>query len=211
MKGIIFDLDGTLLDTLEDIADSLNHALKERNLEPHPVVAYKEFVGDGLRELVYRALPPNKINEQAITELVAAFKIEYGRRWHIKTRPYPGIVEMLQKLAEKGIVLNVLSNKPHAFTVEIIEHFFKEIPFKVVFGGKEGYPLKPDPHLAWEICRITALSPAEFYFVGDSEIDIKTAENAEMSAIGVSWGFRNLSEFKKNTLVTSPAEILKFF
>ncbi len=196
-NGIIFDLDGTLLHTLEDLADSVNTVLARRGCPEHPVDAFREFVGDGMPMLVRRAVPPELDDEIVYREYLPEVREEYYRRWALKTSPYPGILEVLEALRNKGLPLAVLSNKPHESTLKTVEHFFPAEYFSVVQGALPDRAVKPDPELAWEISVQMGLEPSEIYLVGDSDVDIYTARSAGMISVGAAWGFRGRAELER--------------
>jgi phosphoglycolate phosphatase len=210
----IFDLDGTLLDTLDDLADSANEALAAANLPVHPVDAYRTFVGDGIHMLVQRILPANRCDDETVAQVLALYRAAYGRRWNNRTRPYPAIPEALHELSFKPVKLAVLSNKPQKFTELCINHHLPGNPFHILYGQRENVPRKPDPAGALEIAKAFQVHPEEVVFIGDSKTDMDTATAAGMRAIGVSWGFRPVEELKAHgaeMIVDHPAEILKLF
>lgn len=240
IHAIIFDLDGTLLDTLEDLADAANACLLAQGFSAHPVDAYRQFVGDGVETLFRRALPPGiptgDATEQAVAALVARMRDEYGARWSAKSAPYPGIRELLAALAPAGLPLGVLSNKPHAFTRLMVGSFFDGAgsgagavsagssvsrgvpaedgplgPFAVVAGARPGVPRKPDPAAAIATARALGVDPAHAAFVGDSNVDMRTAHGAGMLAVGCLWGFRGEAELRESgasVLLAHPLELL---
>jgi phosphoglycolate phosphatase len=211
--SVIFDLDGTLLNTLEDIADSLNRVLRERGLGTHPTDSYRYFVGSGAEELVIRALPPGKRDRELIAECVAAFRVEYRRNWNVRTRPYEGVPELLASLAERGTRMAILSNKPHEFTVLCVRQYFSGYDFAAVLGEGEGIPLKPNPTGALEIARHLAIPPGEFAFVGDTGTDMETAVRAGMFPLGALWGFRPEKELIESGAIKTiarPIDVLRF-
>ena len=189
-KGLIFDLDGTLVDSLEGIAASLNHALRESGLPEHSQAAVRGFIGNGARLLITRAAPKGA-DEELLDRLENAFKANYDVTWPSGTFPYEGIIKLLETLQSKGIPLTVLSNKPHSFTSTIVAQVFPSIDFKVVLGQLPGIPHKPDPSGALEIANLIGLLPEECTVIGDSTMDIETARNAGMQAIAVTWGFHD--------------------
>ncbi|OFX17219.1 MAG: hypothetical protein A2033_00935 [Bacteroidetes bacterium GWA2_31_9] len=195
-KAIIFDLDGTLLNTLDDLADSVNMVLKEHSFPVHDVEAYKLFVGDGAFELISRALPESNRESEFIKNLVNQFQAIYNNLCLAKTRPYDNIINVLKELQRRNIILNILSNKPHQFTVSIVNHYFGEINFSQVWGEKSDFPRKPNPASALEISKLIDIAPSEIIFVGDSIIDIKTAIAAGMYPVGVSWGYHNVKKLE---------------
>lgn len=213
-KAIIFDLDGTLLNTLDDLADSVNSVLKEYSFPVHNVEAYKLFVGDGAFELISRALPESKREDVFIKNLVKQFQEVYNKICLSKTKPYENINDVLIKLQHRNINLSVLSNKPHQFTVAIVNHYFKEIKFSQVWGEKPEFPRKPDPSSAIEIAKHLDIAPSEILFVGDSVGDIKTAISAGMTPVGVSWGYHNVKKLEDagaKFILEKPEDIFSIF
>ncbi|CAM3479235.1 HAD family hydrolase [Arcobacter aquimarinus] len=209
-KTIIFDLDGTLIDSLEDIAVCMNQVLKELNLPIHKIEDYRYFVGGGISVLVDNALKgySNEIKE----EITKKFKVLYDQQLHSKTKPYDGVYELLDELEKLDINLAILSNKPHEFTLQYANSLFDKYNFKEVHGQKQTIPKKPDPIAAINIAKSFDANCEEVYFVGDTMVDMQTAKNAGMIAIGVLWGFRDekeLSEHGADFLITHPLEILK--
>ena len=194
-KAVIFDLDGTLIDSIEDIALCTNEVLEKIGHETHPLDAYQNFVGDGALMLITNALNDN-VTQETIEEALVLFKEIYGDRIHKNTKPYDGIYEMLDSIKNHHLHLAVLSNKPHPFTVEFINHFFQQYPFVEIHGQKENVPKKPDPKGALNIAEALQISPRDIIFVGDTPTDIKTAKSAGMFSIGVSWGYRSVDELK---------------
>ncbi len=188
--GLIFDLDGTLVDSLGGIASSLNHALAESNLPTHSLGAVRGFIGNGARVLIQRGAPAGS-NEELIGLLEEAFKTHYDRAWRSGTSVYEGILELLESLASEGYPLAVLSNKPHSFTVEIVALLFPTVRFEAVLGQRDGIPHKPDPTGALEISQLLGRQPQECLVIGDSTMDLQTARNAGMRAIAVTWGFHD--------------------
>ncbi|MGJ0331384.1 HAD family hydrolase [Arcobacter cryaerophilus gv. pseudocryaerophilus] len=209
-KTVIFDLDGTLLDSIEDIASSMNKVLESLQLPTHKIEDYKYFVGGGVDILVENAL--NNQSKEIKDEVIKRFKIEYDGKLHSKTLPYDGIYELLDELKKLDINLAVLSNKPHEFTVSYVNHFFKNYNFKEIHGQKKDVPKKPDPKAALDIVKCLDSSCENTYFIGDTKIDMQTAKSANMTAIGVLWGFRDekeLRDFGADFIVSNPLEILK--
>ncbi|MCT7526539.1 HAD family hydrolase [Aliarcobacter cryaerophilus] len=209
-KTVIFDLDGTLLDSIEDIASSMNKVLESLQLPTHKIEDYKHFVGGGVDILVENAL--SNQSKEIKDEVTKRFKIEYDGKLHSKTLPYDGIYELLDELKKLDINLAVLSNKPHEFTVSYVNHFFKNYNFKEIHGQKKDVPKKPDPKAALDIVKCLDISCENTYFIGDTKIDMQTAKSANMTAIGVLWGFRDekeLRDFGADFIVSNPLEILK--
>ena len=211
-KAIIFDLDGTLLNSLTDIADSVNIVLEKYNFPIHSINDYKLFIGNGIEKLIERALPDNISNddfEKYLTEI----KSIYEKNQINKTKAYDGILEMLKTLNKKSVSINILSNKPIDFTKMVVNHFLKEIKFDNVLGARKNIPKKPNPQAVLEIIKNLKLNKKEVLYVGDTGTDMKTAKNAELTSIGVLWGFRDEKELKENGanyIINSPSEILKF-
>ena len=212
--GIIFDLDGTLLDTLEDLADSVNTILSRQGLPEHPVDAYRNFVGSGMPALVRRALPENVQDEDFFNQCLEEVRGEYFRRWANKTAPYPGILQVLEVLYAEGMPMAVLSNKPHDATVKTVAHFFDVSFFKIIQGASSDRPLKPDPSAALTIIRDLGMEREDMYLLGDSDVDMFTARNAGITAIGAAWGFRGRNELLQAGAVRvleHPQDLLVFF
>lgn len=192
-KAIIFDLDGTLLYTLEDLADSLNDVLREEGLPTHPTDAYRFMVGNGLERLVIRALPEGLRIPAHVRPILRKFGEHYRENQCRKTRPYPGMPEVLERLAGAGLRLAVLSNKAHLNTVDVVEHFFPG-RFQMVLGMRPEVPAKPDPAGALEIVAAFGLRPANFLYLGDSDVDMQTAVAAGLYPVGAGWGYRPREE-----------------
>ena len=212
-KAVIFDLDGTLLDTLEDLADSLNRVLQDRGLPTHPTEAFRHFVGNGSAMLVSRALPPEKRNDALKADCLEAFLKEYNRNWNKKTRPYDGVPELLDALEEKQIQMAILTNKAQHFAELCIQEFLSDWKFAAILGQREGFPLKPDPAGPMDITRRLDIPPREFLYLGDSDVDMKTAVNARMFPVGALWGFRSEKELRESgavEVIARPTELLKF-
>jgi phosphoglycolate phosphatase len=214
LAGVLFDLDGTLLDTLQDLADSTNRCLAGLGLPGHPVEAYRYFVGDGLRNLALRVLPAQRRDPATVQALQERFNSDYREHWADRTRPYEGVTGLLEGLSARGRPMAVLSNKPHAFTVEMVRHFFGSWSFTAVLGARDSRPRKPDPASALEAGAAMGLAPAQVLYAGDTRTDMETARNAGMFAVGVLWGFRPRAELEQSgaqALVTRPEELLAFF
>ncbi|NDP22019.1 MAG: HAD family hydrolase [Paludibacter sp.] len=213
MKSLlIFDLDGTLLDTVTDLAASTNYALTQCNFPTHELSAYKLFIGNGINNLFERALPKGEKTAENIWEMRKHFLEFYGEHSTELTVPFPGISELLQKLQSAGFKLAVASNKYQQGTETLIQRFFPEIQFTAVFGQREGIPVKPDPTIVHDILAIAMVQPSEVMYIGDSGVDMQTANNAGVDAIGVTWGFRpkaELEAFHPNYLVDKAEEILR--
>ena len=213
-KHFMFDLDGTLLNTLPDLADSGNEALTQMGFPVHPVDCYRYFVGNGMEELIKRLLPEScKGNLELGAKLLRLYTDEYHRRWDKKTKPYEGMPETLAQLKQKGFTLSVFSNKPDEFTQNCIRHFFPEGTFAIVRGFRQGVPRKPAPDGALSILEELKLTPDQVYYVGDTCTDMETAHAAGFYAIGVEWGFRDYDELKRNNadaIIQNPSQLLTF-
>lgn len=211
-KAAIFDLDGTLLDTIEDLTDSINAALARMGYPGHSIEECKLLVGDGLESFVERALPDEERNNPAANaRLRDLLRQEYTRRGATKTLPYDGIPELLDELVRRGISLAVLSNKPHESTQIMIRVFLSRWTFRAVVGARDGIARKPDPGSALEIARLLETAPEEIIYLGDSDTDMLTAKAAGMFAVGALWGFRSAEELKANgarVLVEKPTDLL---
>ncbi|MBW1847154.1 MAG: HAD family hydrolase [Deltaproteobacteria bacterium] len=197
-KAVIFDLDGTLLDTLQDLANSYNRVLKKMGFPTHLVDAYRYFVGEGARVCMTRALPAENRDVVTIDTSLQMFLDDYAQNWNIYTKPYKGIPEMLKALSELDLKMAILSNKPQEDTEKCVKKFLSNWKFEVIFGQKDSVPKKPDPTAALEISRLLGVLPEEFFFIGDTPIDMKTATAAGMVPFGVLWGFRSIDELIKS-------------
>ncbi len=209
---VIFDLDGTLLNTIDDLAASTNHALRVNGFPTHDTAAYKFFVGNGIMKLFERALPSGEANDANIARMRAAFLDHYDKHNCDLTRPYDGIADMLRALTSNGMDLAVASNKYDRAVKKIIGHYFPDIPFIAAEGNKQGINPKPDPAIVNGIMAIKGYSNADVLYVGDSGVDMQTAINAGIESCGVTWGFRpveELMQFAPRHIVNTPAEIVK--
>lgn len=212
-EAVIFDLDGTLLDTLSDIADSTNNVLAKRGYPTHPVDDYRFFVGDGVKVLIERVLPSGERTPALVEHCVSEMREEYARNWNVKSRPYAGVPKLLNGLVGLGLSMAVLSNKPDDFTRKCVEALLPDIEFGVVVGQRTGVPQKPDPTGALEVAQRLAVQPERIVLLGDSGIDMQTAVNAGMYPVGVLWGFRSGAELAENgarLLLAQPEELLDF-
>jgi phosphoglycolate phosphatase len=209
-RGVVFDLDGTLLDTLADLADSMNAVLISLGQTPHAEARYRYFVGDGMEMLARRALGLDTGEDEQVSLCMERMAAEYASRWHHKTRPYAGVPEMLDALKARGIPMSVFSNKPDSFTLLTVQKLLPGWFFSPVRGAREGFPRKPDPLGALEIAAELRLEPKEIAYVGDTNTDMKTATAAGMLAIGVSWGFREADELTASgaaCVIDHPSEL----
>lgn len=213
IKAVIFDLDGTLLDTLQDLADSVNLALKTHQLPPRSLEEIRAFVGNGVNTLIKRSLPQDLAEDEKIHQKVLdSFMEIYQANKDKTTKLYPGIEDMLETLALSGYDMAILSNKPHYHLVPICQKYFS-YPFAFVYGQREGIPKKPDKNSLLSIIDEMGLKKEEVIYVGDSEVDIKTAKNADVKVIAVSWGFRDYEFLEKlipDALVTHPDELVAY-
>ena len=209
---IIFDLDGTLVDSLSDIAEAANSALAALGFPAHPKEKYRRFVGDGLTTLAERIVPAGSDKSQ-ISETVRQFKIIYQTNWARNSGPYPGIMTMLNTLAAHPVNLAVLSNKPDDFTQLFVARFFPGSMFGQVIGNRENLPKKPDPTGAFTIADYFQVESASCLLVGDSSVDIMTGKSAGMTTMGVTWGFRERQELEESgadIIIDQPSEILSY-
>lgn len=200
IKAVLFDLDGTLTNTLDDIANAMNRALRLHGIPEFPVDDYRYLVGDGVRKLAERACRGRNDLTDSVRETYQAY---YQAHAQIMTAPYDGVTEMLNALTEQGIRLAVFSNKPHQDTCRVVRHYFPDVHFDVVRGQMEGTPVKPDPAGALAIAAEMSLRPVEFAYLGDTGTDMRCAVRAGMRPVGVLWGFR-----PKEELLASGAELL---
>lgn len=213
LTTLIFDLDGTLIDSLGDIAESINLMLDDRGYPRCKPEDFKEMVGDGMEKLVERALPQDARTPELVAICVEEYRAHYDQHWNVRTSIYPGILELLSHLRAQGYKLGVISNKAHRFTVPMTEHFFGATAFDAVLGQRNEVPRKPAPDGAIEMAAMLGVSVDSCAYVGDSGVDMKFGVNAGMRRIGVSWGFRSNAELLANgaeVLVTHPREILDF-
>jgi phosphoglycolate phosphatase len=209
--AVIFDLDGTLLDSLADLAESMNQALESLGFSSHPVPAYKYFVGDGMEVLARRVLPEAARDPETLSRLVAAMRQVYGGRWDLKTRPYAGVPELLGQLQARGLRRAVLSNKPDDFTRLTVERLLAPNVFDLVQGVTKDTPPKPDPAGALAVAARLGVEPGACLYLGDTATDMFTAHRAGMYAVGALWGFRTRAELEESgarVVVERPVEVL---
>lgn len=207
---VIFDLDGTLVDSVEDLGDSVNEALSECGYALHTYEEYKTFVGNGVKLLIHRAVPPHVRDTDEETEIFKRFSAIYESNCLNKTRPYDGIAECLLSLANSGVMLAVASNKTDGFSKKIVYHLFGEQMFSAVYGNRDGLPKKPQPDIIEKIIAATLSEKRDCVLVGDSEVDVQTAQNAGIACIGCSWGFRGRNRLEDagcERIVDSPYEL----
>ncbi|MCP3139802.1 HAD family hydrolase [Pyxidicoccus xibeiensis] len=209
LRAVVFDLDGTLVDSLGDIADAMNHALAHHGLPTHPEPAYLRFVGEGVKELVRRAVPAGR--DDLLEPVLATYRARYDTHLFDRTAPYPGVVEVLAALAEDGVRLGVLSNKSDGFVKRLVERLLPGVRFDAVYGERPGVPRKPDPTAALALAAELGAQPGVCGFVGDTSIDMDTARAAGMYGVGVTWGFRDVSELRAHgarAVATTADELL---
>ena len=210
LKSIIFDLDGTLIDTIADIGNSVNDILNEFNYKQRSLNFYRDNVGGGIRDLLERALPNN--HGRPIDAYIEPLNRFYRKNLNKEAKIYPFVIDILDLLKDNDIPVAVISNKPHEFTVECVNKFFPD-QIDIVIGSGEEYPLKPDPKSANYVLKKFNVDPKQSYFIGDSGFDIETARNTNMNSIGVLWGLSDedkLSKFSPNLLFGKQIELLSF-
>ena len=212
-EALIFDLDGTLLDTIADLTDSMNIALNHLGFPGHDVNACKMFVGDGVEMFAFRALPERSRNQETVEKCVSLMRQEYKKRWAKKTRPYQGIPQLLDELTRRSLKMAILSNKPDDAAKEMVAELLSKWPFHPVVGAQSSMPKKPDPTLAIQISQQLRVPPEKFLYLGDTSTDMLTAQAAKMFAVGALWGFRSAEELLDSgaqVLVEHPREVLRF-
>lgn len=195
---VIFDLDGTLLDTIKDLAESTNYALRQCGYPVHEIEEYRYFVGNGIDKLFERALPLDARNPDALFRMRTSFLSYYDAHNTVNTKPYAGIADLLSRLQEKGIAVAVVSNKYHAATVKLIAAYFPDIRFVSVLGQRDGIARKPSPDAVNEVLSKSGVGCGDTLYVGDSSVDMETARNAGIESVGVTWGFRPEEELRKS-------------
>ena len=212
-KLVIFDLDGTLLDTIADLAESANYALKQLGYPTHDVETIRTFVGNGINKLLERALPSHEQTEENVIRMRSHFVPYYDIHNADLSTPYPGIVSLLEDLQAKGILIAVASNKYQEATVKLVKQYFPNIDFIEILGQREGINVKPDPTIVFDILQKADVSKEDILYVGDSGVDMQTAINAGVDAVGVTWGFRpraELESFQPMGLIDKAEELLGF-
>ena len=210
-KAVIFDLDGTLLDTLTDLAEGTNYALRVNGFPERTTDEIRRFVGNGARKLVERAVPDSQA-EAALEQVRRDFDVYYKVHCKDHTGPYPGVIEMLEELASKGYALGVVSNKPDFAVQELIPEYFPGL-FASASGERSGVAKKPAPDLIWEAMKDLKAGSSDAIYVGDSEVDLESAANAGIPCISVAWGFKGrkfLEEHQAEVIIEKPLEILKY-
>lgn len=208
---IVFDLDGTLLNTLDDLANGVNYTLEKFGYPTHEIEKYKIFVGNGMKNLINRAVPEEIKNTEIEKDILAAFMEYYSAHSTDLTRPYDGVEDMIDALKDRGIKIGMVTNKAHNAAIDIMEKYFSG-KFDYVLGQSEKFPLKPNPASAIFVCETLGCTPENSIFVGDSGVDMKTGVDGGFLPIGVLWGFRDKDELISNgakAVISHPAELLK--
>ncbi len=208
---VIFDLDGTLLDTISDLGAATNYALRSFGYPEHNLSSYTKFVGNGITRLIERSLPEDDKTPETVAKVLEKFTEYYNEHKTDLTKPYPGIPELLKELESMGLKLAVASNKYQAAVVSLIRHYFPDINWCAVEGQKEGVPTKPDPSIVFEILAKCPTRESKVLYVGDSGVDMETARRACVDSCGVSWGFRSVKELRDHhadNIVNTPDEII---
>lgn len=210
-KLVIFDLDGTLLNTIDDLGTATNHALEVEGFPTHPLEAYPMMVGNGVSRLLERALPEEHRTKSTLERIRNVFHDYYGEHLADRTRIYPGIVDLLAELKERGVAVAVASNKYQEAVTKLMDIFFPDVEWAAALGHQEGVPAKPDPSIVFNILSIHPTPKAETLYVGDSGVDMETARRACIESVGVTWGFRPVSDLRDNHadhIIYNPVDIL---
>ncbi len=211
IKAVFFDLDGTLLYTLQDLANSFNHVLENHNFPTHSLDKYREFIGYGVRALVEKALPENVGSDpEQFKAILAEYAKVYGNVGKPTTEPYDGIMDLLKELQKREYKLAIITNKPHDRALEVVDKFFPDT-FSHIIGQKAGVPVKPDPTLTVPLLDELGLQPQEVLYIGDSEVDMQLSYNANFTSIGVSWGYEDVPELEAagaKIIINHPLEVL---
>jgi len=212
IKGVVFDLDGTLADSVEDIAESMNQVLKEQNLAVHSTETYKIFAGNGISKLVKNALPEHLRTDEIFAKHFDRMLEIYSSNCINKTKLYPGISDLLDQLQQKNIKIGIFSNKANDLTQKVVKVLLAKWDVAFAVGAGGDVARKPDPQGALMAAKEMGISPSELMFVGDTDVDMKTANNAGMFAVGVLWGFREAEELKTNgakVIISEALDLLK--
>lgn len=211
IKLVIFDLDGTLMNTLEDLADAANHVLSSHGFPTHPVPAYCYFVGNGMYDLIRRILPEGEKEGPMFDICFQEFYEYYTAHMHDKTTIYDGLWEVLEELQRRGVKMAVATNKVHEALAPLMAEYFPTIRFSAVFGQRKGVPTKPDPQIVYDILEQTGVSKEDTLYLGDTNVDMITAHRAGLKAVGVLWGYRTREELEGENaeyIISHPSELL---
>lgn len=210
VRAVVFDLDGTLVDSLDDIAAAMNVVLRTFSFAEHPRDAYRAFVGEGVEALVRRALPTGSDDEPMVRRALGLMREAYEQHLDRQTRPYQGIPELLETLTDRGVLLAVLSNKVEELTQQVVERCFDASRFTFIRGARPDVPRKPDPTAALQLVEASGIPAAQWLFLGDTHIDLATARAAGMTSVGVTWGFRpdEMRTGEADHVVDHPAEVV---
>lgn len=211
IQAVLFDLDGTLLNTIADLAACMNRCLAEENLPTHPLADHNFMVGDGVRNYILRALPEDRRDDAELyARIEPKYRALYAEHWADNSGPYEGVKDMLAELCRRSLRLAVLSNKPDGFTREMVDHYFGPWSFEIVRGAMPNVPLKPDPTPALQLAGQMGLTPGQFAYVGDTSTDMQTGRGAGMFTVGVTWGFRpreELIEHGAERIIDAPTQL----
>ncbi len=209
MKLAVFDLDGTIIDSLADIAEATNYTMRTLGFPEHPLNAFNMMVGDGVKNLIERALPDDK--QDFYEQALSLYNKYYNKNYAVKTYVYDGIREVLETLSKNNVILAVASNKTHAFTQTIITQYFGDNLFNTVYGKSDNRPVKPNPQILNDVIKVTGADFENTFMIGDTSIDINTGKNAGVKTIGCLWGFRTLEELTNanaDFIAKKPSDIL---
>lgn len=213
-KAVVFDLDGTLLNTLNELAYTVNSVLERHDLPTHSVDDFRRFIGDGVATMVWRALPENWRSGENYNKTLDEVMSEYGNNLNRFTAIYDGIEELLDELEKRNIRMAILSNKAHQFMPGVVTQYFARWKFEHVIGARQGIPVKPDPTSAREIVGLMGLKPEEIIYLGDSDVDMYTAIGAGMLPVGAGWGLRGKEELAAAgaaVILDHPLDLIKLF
>ena len=208
-KLVIFDLDGTLLDTLDDLGAAVNHAMQLRGFPLHTRDEYMKMVGHGARNLMRQALPDGHKDDEMVEAAYNDFRVYYTDHIDVYTKPFPGILDLIATLHQHGVLLAVASNKFQEGTEHLIKEFFPDIPFVAILGNRPNFPLKPSPEIVEEVLNKAGVKREEAVMVGDSDTDMETAANGGIQSIAVGWGYRNMNDVPGLTVANSANELLQ--
>jgi phosphoglycolate phosphatase len=211
-KAVLFDLDGTLLDTLTDLADATNYALRSLGFPEHPRDSFRYLVGDGVETLIERAVPKDRRDSATLAECLSLMRGDYAEHWAATTRPYEGIPELLDALSACSIPMSIVSNKPDEFARLCVSRLLPNWQFTAVLGAGPALPKKPNPAGAWEAARRMGVAPREVVYLGDTNTDMQTAVAAGMFPVGALWGFRTADELTASgakVLAEKPLDLLR--